>query len=125
MVGIAQCPDLTSIRLLFWVAEGTRRDAEDISRVVRSLRQLPKLRTLVLGIRNQGWVRIHGQSYSVAIEDAILELDSLRAVELITSRLIKQQTDGKWVLETHINDGPLRKEYPRLHAKGILTSKTV
>ena len=120
MVGIAQCPNLTSIRLSFRV-RGTR-DAEDISRVVSSLRQLPKLRTLVLCIRCQGWVKILERPYSVAIEDAILELDSLRAVELIASRF-SRVTDGKWLLKIRLTDEMRRKEYPRLHAKGILTSK--
>ena len=119
MVGIAQCPNMTIIRLSFQV-RGIR-DAEDISRVVSSLR-LPKLRTLVLSIRCQGWVKIHERPYSVAIEDAILELDSLRAVELIASRF-SRVTDGKWLLMIRLTDEMRRREYPRLHAKGILTSK--
>ena len=121
-IRIAQCSNLISVRLGFPVLK--IRNSEHIARVVRSLRQVPKLRELVLSMHylSEEVRQARSRSFAVAIEDAILELGSLKAVQLTNLTKLASNPSGKWISETRASGPPfgLTEEYPRLHAKGKL-----
>ena len=91
---------------------------------MRSLRQVPKLRELYLLMFywSEEVRQARSRSFAVAIEDAILELGSLKAVQLTNLTKLASNPSGRWVPETRASGPPfgLTEEYPRLHAKGKL-----